>query len=84
MVTVVPILAPMIIGTANSTERDPDPTRATIVEVDTDDDCTRTVARTPTNSPAIGFETRSNKESVKSAPNAFIPDSSPFTPTRNR
>ena len=54
LVTVVPMLAPMIIGTAASTVSVPEPTSPTIVEVDTDEDCASTVARTPANNPASG------------------------------
>ena len=38
LVTVVPMLAPMIIGTASSSDSDPAPTSPTIVDVVTDDD----------------------------------------------
>ena len=58
--TVVPILAPMIMGTAASTPRAPEATKPTITEVLADDDWTRTVPRMPTNSPAIGLLTPSN------------------------
>jgi len=55
LVTVVPMLAPMIMGTAEATPSWPDPTRPTIKAVVTDELCTRVVARIPTNSPRIGF-----------------------------
>ena len=57
LVTVVPMFAPMIIGTARFSGIVPAPTIPTIVAVETDDDCTSTVARTPTNSPANGLAT---------------------------
>ncbi len=84
LVTVVPMLAPMIMGTASGTAKVPDPTRPTMVAVLTDEDCTRTVARMPTNNPATGLVTPSKSESVKSAPKLLIPDSSALTPTRKR
>ena len=84
LVTVVPMLAPMIIGTASGIASVPAPTKPTIVAVDTEDDWTSTVASIPTNSPASGFETLSKRLSVKSEPKDLIPDSSALTPTRKR
>jgi hypothetical protein len=57
LVTVVPMLAPMIIGTASGSVRVPAPTSPTIVAVDTDEDWTSTVARIPANKPEIGLAT---------------------------
>ena len=84
LVIVVPMLAPRIIGTAASTVSVPEPTSPTIVDVEADEDCTRTVARIPANSPATGLSTLSRSPSWKSAPSALIPASSDATPTRNR
>ena len=83
-VTVVPMFAPMIMGTAASTDRTPDPTSPTIVAVDTDDDWTRTVARMPAKRPAIGLATLVNSPSAKSLPKTLMPDSRDLTPTRKR
>ena len=57
MVTVVPMFAPITIGTAVSMDRTPAPTSPTMVAVVTDDDWTRTVAKTPAARPAIGLAT---------------------------
>ncbi len=55
LVTVVPIFAPMIMGTAVLTWTSPEATRPTINDVVTEEDCTRVVARMPTSSPSTGF-----------------------------
>ena len=81
---VVPIFAPMTIGTAASTVRAPAPTNPTIVEVDTDEDCTSTVARIPAHKPASGLSTLSSNSCWKSAPSQLMPRSSAATPTRKR
>ena len=83
-VTVVPMLAPMIIGTAASTGNNPVPTRPTIVEVVTDEDWATTVARMPTHSAAIGFLTLVNNCSWMPSPSDEMPPSSTEMPTRNR
>jgi hypothetical protein len=82
LVTVVPMLAPMIIGTAKPTGSVPAPTSPTMVAVDTEEDCTSTVARIPANRPARGLETLSSSPSWKPSPMAAMPDSSRATPTR--
>ena len=69
LVTDVPMFAPMIIGIAVFTGAPAD-TRPTIMEVDVDEDCTRTVTRTPIINPTIGFF--SSSESEKRAP-MFLP-----------
>ena len=84
LVTVVPMLAPRIIGTAASTVSVPAPTSPTIVEVEADDDCISTVARIPAQRPAIGLSTLSSSPSWKPAPSAVMPASSEATPTRKR
>ncbi len=81
-VTVVPMLAPMIIGTASSIFSALAATRPTMTEVLADDDCTRIVPRMPMNSPASGFETVENSRSWVSAPIILMPVSSDDTPTR--
>ncbi len=53
-VTVVPMFAPITIGTADATGRTPAPTSPTIVDVVTEDDCTSTVASTPAQRAATG------------------------------
>ena len=83
-VTVVPMLAPMIIGTAASTLMVPAATSPTIVDVDTEDDWTSTVASTPTKRPARGLLTLSKSCSSTPLPRPLIPASSTDPPTRNR
>ena len=83
-VIVVPMFAPMIMGTAASMESTPAPTSPTSVAVVTDEDCTSTVARMPANSPASGLSTLSSSPSVKSAPSSLMPASSIEMPTRKR
>ena len=84
LVTVVPRLAPMIIGTASSAPTTPEATRPTMTEVDTDDDWTSTVASRPTKRPPRGFETPSKRPSTKPAPMVLKPPLSSSTPVRNR
>ena len=67
-VIVVPMLAPMIIGTACSTDSVPEPTTATIVAVVVLELCTMTVNRTPMASPAKGFETPVKSSSFEPIP----------------
>ena len=55
------MLAPMTIGIAVSIGMLPLPTIATTREVVVDEDCTRVVARIPTNRPSNGFEALSIK-----------------------
>ncbi len=82
LVTLVPMLAPITIGTAAPTLSTPEATRPTIVDVVTDEDWTSTVASTPTNRPAIGELTRVNSASWTSLPRAAMPSDSSPTPAR--
>jgi len=82
-VTVVPMFAPMTIGTAASTLSAPEATSPTITEVEADDDWTRTVPRIPMQSAAIGLEAAENNCSCVSSPMILMPVSSDETPTRN-
>ena len=82
-VTVVPMLAPMIIGTAMSMSIAPAATSPTITDVDADEDWTSTVPRMPMHNPAIGLETLENSCSWVSWPMTLMPCSSDDTPTRN-
>ena len=84
LVTVVPMLAPMTIGTACSTPSAPEATNPTMTEVLADDDWTRTVPRMPTHSPAMGLLTAEKRRSWVSAPMILMPASREETPTRNR
>ena len=68
-VTVVPIFAPSIIGTALATFRIPEPTIPTIIEVVVDELWTRLVARTPINNPTKGLEVVAIRFLAKSLPN---------------
>ena len=81
-VTVVPMLAPMIIGTAVGTPIAPPPTSPTIVEVETDEDWTSTVARMPAKRPASGWSTLSSSPSWNPSPSAWMPASNIETPAR--
>jgi len=74
-VTVVPMLAPITIGTASSTPITPDATRPTMIDVDADDDCTSTVPRMPMHSAAIGFVAAENSRSWVSSPRSRMPAS---------
>merc|ERR1711892_839450 len=69
LVTLVPMLAPMIMGMAVLTGA-PAETSPTMIEVDVEEDWTRTVTRTPIITPTIGF--LSSSELVKRAP-IFLP-----------
>lgn len=84
-VTVVPILAPIIIGTALANGRgfSGAATSPTIIDVDTDELCTSVVASTPTKIPTKGFAVRLKKLSRKSVPNSLNPSPSPLTPSKN-
>ena len=82
LVTVVPIFAPITIGIAYSKLRTPLPTKPTIVAVVTEEDCTKTVHKIPTNKPAKGLDTDSKSASVYSAPKVLIPFSRSLIDTR--
>ena len=83
LVRVVPMLAPMIMGTAASRLTAPEATRPTMIDVLALEDCTITVAKIPTNRPARGLETVEKSASWASAPRILIPVSSEATPDRN-
>ena len=61
LVTEVPMLAPMIMGTAALTGTPAD-TRPTMMEVEVEEDWTSTVASTPIITPTIGFRSSSLSE----------------------
>ena len=71
LVTDVPIFAPIIIGMAWRTWIKSEPTIVTTIDVDVDDDWTRTVTRTPIINPTIGFW--SNVELDINLPAALLP-----------
>ena len=83
-VTVVPMFAPMIIGIAlaRGSGFAGAATRPTIREVETEELCTRVVARTPTIRPMKGFSVARKKESSNPAPSDLNPSPRPLTPTR--
>ena len=83
LVTVVPMFAPIAIGTASSTPSLPVATRPTMIEVDAEEDCTRIVPRMPMHRAAMGLPAAENRRSVVSSPMILMPDSSDDTPTRN-
>merc|ERR1712165_424579 len=70
LVTLVPMFAPIIIGMAVRTGAPAD-TSPTMMEVEVEEDCTRTVTRTPIINPTTGFFKRSEFE--KRAPMFFPP-----------
>ncbi len=86
LVTVVPMLAPMIMGTALATGMGftGAATSPTIMEVVTDELCTRVVARIPTINPMKGLWVASKKLSRVSSPRSRKPAPRPLTPTRKR
>ena len=61
LVTLVPMLAPMIMGMATRTGTSA-ATRPTMMEVEVEEDWTSTVTRTPIITPTIGFPSRSELE----------------------
>jgi len=61
LVTDVPMFDPKIIGTACLTST-PAETSATMMEVEVDDDWTRTVTRMPIMTPTMGLESSSEDE----------------------
>ena len=60
----------------------PEATSPTITDVLADEDCTRTVPSSPTNSPASGLRHVGEQRSWVSAPMTLMPASSEDTPTR--
>ena len=74
-VTVVPMLAPMIIGTAFSTGNGLSgaATSPTIIEVDTEELCTSVVASTPTINATNGLAVATKNKSSRSPPSSWNP-----------
>ena len=83
-VTVVPMLAPMIIGTAFASGRgfSGDATRPTTIEVVTDELWTSVVASNPTIRATNGFSVALKNACSRSPPNSRNPSLSPRTPVR--
>ena len=83
-VTVVPMLAPITIGIALASGNgfSGAATRATIIEVVTDELCTTVVANSPTTRPTNGFSVAAKKLWIRSSPSRRKPDPSPLTPSR--
>jgi len=69
LVIVVPILAPMIIGTAPSSVSDPEATKATVSEVVVELLWIMAVTNNPMNKPVKGFDVASKIVLLTSAPN---------------
>lgn len=84
LVTVVPMFAPMIIGTALAIGKASPgaATSPTMSAVDTEELCTMVVARMPTISPMNGFSVAAKKLSSNPPPSDLKPSPKPFTPTR--
>ena len=84
LVTVVPMFAPITIGTAFSRGSgfSGAATRPTTIDVVTDELCTSVVASSPTISAAKGFEVALKNESSKSPPSSVKPSPKPRTPIR--
>ena len=84
LVTVVPMLAPMIIGTASWTPSRLEATRPTIVAVVTDEDCTSTVAQHAHEQPDHRIGDVVEERFGEVGAETLDAPSSIFTPTRNR
>ena len=84
LVTVVPMLAPMIIGTALAmgSGLSGAATNPTMSDVVTDELCIRVVARIPTISPISGLLVLVKNASNTSDPRLLNPSPSPFIPAR--
>ena len=84
-VTVVPMLAPMINGTALATGIgfSGAATNPTIIAVVTDELCTRVVVKMPIMRPTNGFSVAAKNESSTPSPSARKPAPRPLTATRN-
>ncbi len=82
-VTVVPMLAPMMMGTAFSIDSMPAATNPTTVEVVMDELWTMLVARIPMKRPTSGLDVVAIRRSEKPAPNISNPVPSNLTLTRN-
>ena len=83
-VTVVPMLAPMIIGIAlaRGSGFSGAATRPTTIAVVTDELWTTVVASNPTINPKNGFDVAAKKLWMKSSPSSRNPSPSPLTPAR--
>lgn len=83
-VTVVPMLAPMTIGTAldRGNGFSGAATRATIIDVVTDELWTRVVAKRPTTRPTKGFSVAVKNDWMTSSPRSLNPSPRPLTPRR--
>jgi len=83
-VTVVPMFAPMTMGTALAigSAFSGAATSATIIDVVTDELWTSVVARTPTINAMNGFSVAAKNDSSTSRPRDLNPSPSPLTPTR--
>ena len=83
-VTVVPIFAPIIMGTAPVNVRVPPPTIATINDVVVDELWNKVVANIPINKATSGLLVVDITSFAKPPPNNFMPLDNPFIPTRNK
>ena len=83
-VIVVPILAPMIIGTALDTVNVPAATKPTVIEVVTELDCIIAVANIPINRPVKGFEVELISILAKPEPKPLREQLRISIPKRNR
>jgi hypothetical protein len=72
-VTVVPIFAPITMGTAFSRERIPAATKPTTVQVVVEELCTRLVARIPIKRPTKGLDVLLISRSANPPPNISNP-----------
>jgi hypothetical protein len=83
-VIVVPILAPIIIGTALDTVNVPAATNPTVIEVVTELDCIIAVASIPMNRPVKGFEVELINTLAKPVPKPLREQLKISIPKRNR
>ena len=84
LVTVVPMLAPITIGTAPAKDKAPLLTIPTINEVVVDELWNKTVEKIPMNRATTGLLVVLNIDSATPAPMCFIADDIPLIPTRNK
>ena len=82
LVRVVPIFAPIIMGTESANVKEPDATAATIIAVLVELLWIRAVISRPINKPIKGFEVATKIDSAASLPNA--PKDSPIKSTASR
>ena len=83
-VTVVPILAPIIMGIAPFKVTAPPETIPTIIDVVVEELWNKVVAKIPINKATNGSLVVVMISLAKSPPRFFIPEDRPFIPTRNR